>query len=535
MDDENDQKIEEKEERTLNNNTVTKDKNTDTVQQDLDLNSDKYKTKPEGIAHTNIFLLVCIAGISLGILLQLINAVKRSESVDKDYYLEKPLKYWVYKNSTKANDLNGFLKHVHLVLNRVGYEKSTNETPWNLLWAFETPFNELNLRNLSSNQKLNHFPGTGFITSKVDLATSDSKYIPKAFRLPKNKNEFLKYAEQNKDAMFVQKYNTHRHVYLKNVSEIDMTSGKSFVQEYVRNPFLVDGHRFDIGVYVVLKSVNPLRVYWYKGDVLFRYCSVKYHPFDPANLEKYVVGDDYLPTWEVPSLAHTYTALGNTMKEAFDIYVRSMGKDPTVMWEEVQNAISEIFFMKEHHIIEALKGFASSENLFQMMRFDFLVDENLKVHLLEANMSPNLSSHHYPPNQLLYEQVLYNLFSLTGVTQENVKMEGDTKGAQSMISAQKNIGVFGEECRTICNDNCSALELCSLCKPCLDAKLKKSLLDAYSEFLHRGDFRRLVPPPMVPNNDIESLLEKYKHLSTNNRLLHLWYQGKCNQDITWCY
>lgn len=50
-----------------------------------------------------------------------------------------------------------------------------------------------------------------------------------------------------------------------------------------------------------------------------------------------------------------------------------------------------------------------------MMRFDLVLDEDFKVYLLEANMSPNLSSAHFPPNQLLYEQVLYSLFSITGV------------------------------------------------------------------------------------------------------------------------
>lgn len=50
-----------------------------------------------------------------------------------------------------------------------------------------------------------------------------------------------------------------------------------------------------------------------------------------------------------------------------------------------------------------------------MMRFDFVVDEDLNVFLLEANMSPNLSSAHYPPNQLLYEQVLYNMMGLLGL------------------------------------------------------------------------------------------------------------------------
>lgn len=55
-----------------------------------------------------------------------------------------------------------------------------------------------------------------------------------------------------------------------------------------------------------------------------------------------------------------------------------------------------------------------------MMRIDFVIDENLEVFLMEANMSPNLSSAHYPPNRLLYEQVLYNLFSLVGLA-ERVK------------------------------------------------------------------------------------------------------------------
>lgn len=53
-----------------------------------------------------------------------------------------------------------------------------------------------------------------------------------------------------------------------------------------------------------------------------------------------------------------------------------------------------------------------------MMRFDFVVDEELNVFLMEANMSPNLSSAHFAKNQLLFEQVIYNLFSLTGIATE---------------------------------------------------------------------------------------------------------------------
>ncbi|KAJ8720067.1 hypothetical protein PYW07_012110 [Mythimna separata] len=522
---------EENEVKALNNNVIEKNTkpNNNIVEEDKHKEPNK-RTKPEK-SFTNIFFLVCIVGISLGILLEVINGINRGQKLPP----ERP-KYWVYSNKTDVNKKNSVLKHIHLVLERIGYEKSTNATPWKLLWSWSNPFSQLNLRNLSADQKVNHFPGTGFISSKVVLATSNSKYIPKAFRLPKNKEEFLKYAEENKNALFVQKSNAHRHVYIKNVSDIDVSSGKSFVQEYVQKPFLVDGHKFDIGVYVVITSVNPLRVYWYKGDVLFRYCMEKYYPFDPTDLDKYIVGDDYMPTWEVPSLKHSYTTLGNTMKEAFDIYVRSKGKDPTTIWKEVQKAIAEVFLMKESFLIDKVKLYKSPHNFFEMLRFDFILDEDLRVYLLEANMGPNLSSNHYPPNRLLYEQVIYNLFSLTGVARAGITAadKGDIEATKNMVSAEKNIAVFGDLCRTTCLQNCDAPDLCSLCKPCLTDKLKRNLLTAHTEFLHKGDFRRIFPPPMTPNEDMTSITEQVKDLSENNKLLYLWYQGKCNQDITWC-
>lgn len=43
-------------------------------------------------------------------------------------------------------------------------------------------------------------------------------------------------------------------------------------------------------------------------------------------LDKYVVGDDYLPTWEVPSLQKYYVDLGFSMKESLSAYLKDMGK-----------------------------------------------------------------------------------------------------------------------------------------------------------------------------------------------------------------
>lgn len=71
------------------------------------------------------------------------------------------------------------------------------------------------------------------------------------------------------------------------------------------------------------------------------------------------------------------------------------------------------------------------------------------------------------------------------------------QAATNMVSSQKNIAVWGEECSTVCKDNCEAHPICRLCRPCISTKLRNSLLKAHREYLHQGDFRRLYPPAMV--------------------------------------
>lgn len=322
-------------------------------------------------------------------------------------------KFWIY---AKSND-TGYLKHVHAVLQRLGFQESDNKSDWDLLWAHDYPFRVLSasLGRLREHQRVNHFPGCGYITNKVDLSTSrGGRYIPAAFKIPEDRQAFLDYAKSNPAKLFVQKSNDHRGIRIRGNDDANFTDG-TFVQEFIERPFLVDGYKFDIGVYVVVTSVDPLRLYVYKGDVLFRFCPVKYYPFDPEVLDKYVVGDDYLPIWNVPSLKRYYTELGFSMKDSFDAYVRECGKNPTEMWERVYDAIREVVLMKEVQIREVSRRFGNGRNFFELVRFDLALDEDLNVYMMEANMSPNLSSAHYPPNQLLYEQVIFNTFALVGI------------------------------------------------------------------------------------------------------------------------
>ena len=83
-------------------------------------------------------------------------------------------------------------------------------------------------------------------------------------------------AKKNPDSLFVQKSNNHRGIRIQPLVSLNLTTGGTFVQEYIHKPLLIDGHKFDIGIYTIISSIEPLRVYAYDADVLFRYVTRRY-------------------------------------------------------------------------------------------------------------------------------------------------------------------------------------------------------------------------------------------------------------------
>ncbi|XP_015178148.1 PREDICTED: tubulin polyglutamylase TTLL6 [Polistes dominula] len=451
------------------------------------------------------------------------------KKIDKEKFDDERPTYYVLNRN---NDSTDHLENIFTVLNSIGFKRTYDEVNWNLLWSHQYPFVTFApiLQNLKPHQLINHFPGCGYITNKKHLSTSGAYYLPQSYRIPQDKNRLLTHAILNPNKLWLKKSNNHRGIKIVKASDIIYNDSESFIQDFIDNPFLIDGYKFDLGVYVAFTSIDPLRVYIYKGDVLLRFCTIKYEPFDNSQEDSYIIGDDYRPIWEVPSLNNYYIRLGYSMKDSLYAYMRSIGKDFDNIWNQIIQAIEEIAIMKEGLIKESIQRHGNKRNYFELVRFDFIIDEDMKVHVMEANMSPNLSSAHYPPNQLLYQQVLFNLFSLIGINSriKTTSMEKSFDIKNQLLHeievANKNLAVLPQICTT-CQD-CFKVE-CQLCISCMTEEIKQILIQSYKEHQNKLDFQRIFPPSPLSH----IVLHKY---SLKNQLLIKWYQGKCEKDPLWC-
>ena len=70
---------------------------------------------------------------------------------------------------------------------------------------------------------------------------------------------------------------------MQNFEQI-MMSGNMIVQEYLPNPYIIEGLKFDLRLYVLVTCCDPLRIYLYE-DGLVRFATEPYKTPSEENLE----------------------------------------------------------------------------------------------------------------------------------------------------------------------------------------------------------------------------------------------------------
>jgi hypothetical protein len=63
---------------------------------------------------------------------------------------------------------------------------------------------------------------------------------------------------------------------ISELTDLQQTGERGVVCKYISNPLLINKHKFDLRIYVLITSIDPLRIYVY-NEGLARFAS---HPYE---------------------------------------------------------------------------------------------------------------------------------------------------------------------------------------------------------------------------------------------------------------
>lgn len=169
----------------------------------------------------------------------------------------------------------------------------------NFIWVDTSNVNEF-FNIIQPWQRINHFPGMTNIARKTKLAEhldcmkkkfhKDYSFYPTTYTLPRDKHHMKKYFEpsgKSKSTYIVKPDGgcQGRGIFLtKKWSAIEELSGTHVAQKYISDPLLIDNKKFDLRIYVLITSCDPLRIYLFQ-DGLVRLCTQDFSKPTSSNLE----------------------------------------------------------------------------------------------------------------------------------------------------------------------------------------------------------------------------------------------------------
>jgi tubulin polyglutamylase TTLL6/13 len=293
---------------------------------------------------------------------------------------------------------------------RLGW-RPTESTEKNLLFWYDVHVGVDFCLTLQPWQFVNHFPGTFALSRKVELWRTYERarrlfpdlytFHPLSFVLPTQLSDLQRHMRTAtlQRRTFIVKPDLGaqgRGIFL--VMDPDSLAGhedSAIAQQYVA-PLLLGGLKFDFRLYVLLTSIDPLRIYIY-DEGMTRFCTAAYRKPRPHNLKDVFC---HLTNYSVNKKNENFRqsaaedaghkrpltgVLGELAGLGCDVAALRRRIDDLV----VLTVLSAQPFIA-HNYRASVKADDGRSRCFEILGFDVLIDKRMKPWLLEVNSSPSL-------------------------------------------------------------------------------------------------------------------------------------------------
>ncbi|XP_058814235.1 tubulin monoglutamylase TTLL4-like isoform X4 [Topomyia yanbarensis] len=299
---------------------------------------------------------------------------------------------------------------VRKVLINSGFRLLKKTNDWIGIWGkhMKSPC----FKTLRSYQKFNHLPGSFQIGRKDRVwrnlqsqmnrhGKKEFGFMPRTYIIPQDlkmlRQMWPRYSQRN-CKWIIKPPASARGTGIKVVNRWSQIPKRKplIVQRYVERPLLINGSKFDLRLYVLVTSINPLRVYMHT-DGLARFASVKYSEKSDTLNDRYM----HLTNYSINKLSNNYSANEDadacqghkwTIKSLWS-YFAEQGIDTDRLWGALRNLVLRTILAGEGPIHAMSKlNVASKYNCYELFGIDVLLDSELVPWLLEVNISPSLHS-----------------------------------------------------------------------------------------------------------------------------------------------
>ncbi|XP_064189483.1 tubulin polyglutamylase TTLL7 [Anguilla rostrata] len=435
------------------------------------------------------------------------------------------------KGSISANVAGTKYEIVRIVIGEMAFLKTRDEDETaNLIWNDSAVQHE-KIAELRNYQRINHFPGMGEICRKDCLARNMAKmirsqpqeygFIPKTWIFPAEYTQFQNYVKElrrkRKQKTFIVKPANgamgHGISLIRNCEKLP-AQDHFIVQEYLDKPFLMEGYKFDLRIYILVTSCDPLRIFLY-NDGLVRMGTEKYHVPNESNLNQlYMHLTNYSVNKHNENFERDETADKGSKRSIgwFTEFLRTHDHDVAKFWGDVSELVVKTLIVAEPHVLHAYRMCrpgqppGSDSVCFEVLGFDIILDRKLKPWLLEINRAPSFGT----DQKIDYDVkkgVLINALKLLNIrasdkrrnlAQQKAEAQRRLYGQGSMKKLSAGSSEWEKQRHTLERRKEELKERL--------AQVRKQISREEHENRHLGNYRRIYPP------DDKLLLEKYESL-----------------------
>jgi tubulin polyglutamylase TTLL6/13 len=287
------------------------------------------------------------------------------------------------------------------------------DSEWDVRWT-DNAVQPETLAKMQEYQRINHFPGMYSLARKNHLGRhlmrmrkafpEKFKFFPPTWLLPTEFGDFKAQFTKSNDKTFIIKPEASsqgRGIFLTKAWEAIQPGEHYVAQRYLTKPYLIDGLKFDLRIYVLLAGCDPLRVYLYH-DGLGRFATEEYVQPTGDNLDNVCMHlTNYAINKDNPNFVFNENADNDDVghKRSLKAVLRLLeeqGHDVKTLWEEIKKIIIKTFCSVQPILAHSYKSCHPDEpynNMcFELLGFDIMLDYKLKPWLIEVNHTPSFTT-----------------------------------------------------------------------------------------------------------------------------------------------